>query len=228
MRAKVHHPRRRRPWRALLLALLVIPFVPELAILLTGALAQLLGCRPEQACLGGALPAGDVITLALRLSAGLMMEADRAGSDVWWWLVYAAFNGWLVLCLAVVTLAWSRTASRLAIGLAVALVFAFLPYAGPALAIAPFTGPHCAPNEGGAGPCQLFGTPIGDKGYSVAHDAVALTVADSGEGARLSLALFAGYATAVVAGGSIRRRRRARAADRPGGAGLPIAGDRKP
>jgi hypothetical protein len=79
------------------------------------------------------------------------------------------------------------------LALAVTIVFALLPYFGPLLAIGNLLNPHCQANEGGVGPCVIFGGSVG----APAHDAMRagwVVLA----GAPISLVAFLIYA--IVAG----------------------------
>lgn len=151
--------RSQRRWRIALLGLVVVPFLPEIAFYATAGLAMLKGCAVEQkaACTIGPLSVADI--LANLLEAGLLIGG------------LFAFGGvvlWLGLCLVAVIGGWQRVWSRLLIGLAVSLVFAVLPYFAPMIAIGNFAHPQCQPNEGGVGPCVMFGDEVG----SPAHESV--------------------------------------------------------
>jgi hypothetical protein len=154
------HGAPRRLWRIALLVLVVLPFLPEIAIYAAAALAKIMGCQLEQkaACAIGSLQISDVIAAAL--TAATFVGVGLA--------FYGIVALWLALCYFAVTKGWPHTPSRLLLALGIALVFAFLPYFGPMLAIADLENPNCQPNEGGVGPCVMFGGNVG----SPAHDVV--------------------------------------------------------
>jgi len=205
--------RARRRWcRLALLLLIVIALLPEIAIGVVAAVAALKGCQPAQkdACLIAAWPASDIIGLALQAGAGWIVAGIRA-SAVWLVVAYAAVNGWLVASYIALTLGFARTVSRLVLGLALAAFFAFVPYFGPMLAIAGLANDNCRPNDGGVGPCMIYGGHVGSADASVVHDAVTLGWL-APYGALLALGTFALYAIVVAVSAAARRRRRRAAA----------------
>jgi hypothetical protein len=150
------------PWRGALLALVVLPFIPEVLILATSAYAAVVGCQiaSEIACAVGPPSASDVIRAALQ--AAYFIGRKFADGNV--------VVAWLVLCFLLIVFGWVRLSSRLLLGLAVSLIFAFLPYFGPMLSIGPLENPACNPNEGAVGRCKIYGGNVD----SAAHDAVRL------------------------------------------------------
>jgi hypothetical protein len=203
-----------RNWaRLLLLALVIIPFIPEIAIVATAALARLLGCVPAESstCLIAQFPVSSVITLALRAKASFIVGhvTDPEHQNAWLSALYLAVAAWLVACYVVAIRGWTHFASRFVIGLVVTLIFAVLPYFGSILAISDLANEHCRPNEGGVGPCRLFGDYVGSRDYSPAHDAVQIGWLSFG-GAPLALALFVLYAIVVIVI-AVRRRKPAAA-----------------
>ena len=160
---------RRHFWRLSFLLLVVVPFLPEMAIYVVAALAKAMGCQPDQknACLIGSVPVSDVIAFALQIGAGWIVAAWTNGK-VWFIVFCIAITLWLIVCFVALTLGWPRTRSRLLLGFATALVFAVLPYFGPLLAIGNLLNQNCQANEGGVGPCMIFGGQVGIP----AHDAV--------------------------------------------------------
>lgn len=192
----------RRFWRSAFLLLVALPFLPELLIGVTAVLAKMMGCQPDQdkECLIGLLSASDVIAFALRVGAGLIVAATSNG--VFWFVAFCiVVTTWLILCYIALTLGWARTPIRLVLGVAVALVFAVMPYFGPMLAIANLVNDKCQPNEGAIGACLMFGGYVG-----AAHQAVQvgwLILA----GAPIALAAFVIYAifAIVVRVGSAKR-----------------------
>lgn len=112
----------RRVWRIALAVLIVVPFLPELAIYAIAALV-LWKCDIGQktACLVGPVSIGDII-------AALLDTTVIIGAAFWF-----IAPVWLAACYLVTTLGWSRTGSRLSLALLVSLIFAFLPYVAPLL-----------------------------------------------------------------------------------------------
>jgi len=160
---------RRHFWRLAFFLLIVVPFAPEITIYLVQAFAKVAGCQLDQkdACLIGRVPASEIIAFALRIGAGLIVGAMNNGL-LWLAVFSAAVVLWMIVCFTALTVGWSRISSRLLLGLAAALVFAFLPYFGPLLAIENLLNQNCQANEGGVGPCIIFGGHVGTP----AHDAV--------------------------------------------------------
>jgi hypothetical protein len=149
----------RHLWRLALLLLVLLPFLPELAIYAATALAKMKGCAVDQklACLIGPISVSGTIVWALE--TGLLRGASFSVG------IAAA---WLGLCYIVVSLGWAHMSSRLLLAFVVTVIFALLPYFGPMLALAHLVNPNCQPNEGGVGPCVIYGGHIGDA----AHHAV--------------------------------------------------------
>jgi hypothetical protein len=189
-------------WKISFLLLVVAPFLPEITIFAAGILAKLMGCQLDQktACLIGSIPVSNIIAFALRLGAGSMVAGWTHGT-VWFILFCAAVTLWILICFVALTLGWSRTSSRLLLGLVVALVFAVLPYFGPLLAIGNLLNKNCQPNEGGVGPCIMFGGHVG----SPAHQAV-----EAGwvilAGAPIALGAFAVYTVVALLIRSLSRK----------------------
>jgi hypothetical protein len=150
---------RRRWWRLALLLLVVLPFLPELAISAVGGLAKIGGCVVDQkeVC----LIAGVNVSSAL---SGLITAAVVIGS-AFAWLGLAAV--WLVMCYLVIVRGWMGLAARLLLALLVTAVFALLPYLAPGFAIAPFVNANCRPNEGGVGSCLIFGGNVSSAHHTV-------------------------------------------------------------
>lgn len=194
---------RRHFWRLSFLLLIVVPFLPEIIIYLVQASAKIVGCQLEQkeACLIGSFSASEVIAFALRIGAGLLVDAMNHG--VLWFVAFCtAVAVWIIVSFTALSLGWSRTSSRLLLGFAAALVFAFLPYFGPLLAIENLLNQNCQANEGGVGPCIIFGGHVGTP----AHDAVRagwLFFA----GAPIALGAFAIYAAVTLAIHAFSKRR---------------------
>jgi hypothetical protein len=179
----------------------IIPFLPEIVIWAVAAIAWTMGCQPDQKvpCLIGALPVSDVIGLALQTGAGLAIAGVRS-SAVWLVVIHVAVAAWLVACYLALMQGWARMPSRLLLGFAVALIFAFLPFFGPMLALANLVNENCRPNEGGVGSCMLFGGYVGGPDHSPAHDAVLMGWL-APHGALLALGIFGIYAIVVVVAG---------------------------
>jgi hypothetical protein len=136
-----------------LLFLVLLPFLPEIAIWIIAGFAKLMGCRPEQPCLGSTT-IGEMINWALKFSPGLIVT-DAAIPGPWFIVFFAVLGIWLTGCFVMVTLGWKRPASRLAVGFVVTLIFAFLPFLGPGLALLGLAQPKsCNP---GTGTCKIYG-----------------------------------------------------------------------
>jgi hypothetical protein len=192
----------RRFWRLSFVLLLIAPFLPEITIYFVTALAKLMGCQLDQknACFIGGVPVSDIIAIALRATAGLLVAAWTKGY-VWFIVFCVALTSWIVICLIALTLGWLGTRTRLLLGFAVALVFAVLPYFGPLLAIGSLLNKNCQANEGGVGPCIIFGGSVG----SPAHEAVQagwLILA----GAPIALGAFVVYVIIAVVVHAFSRR----------------------
>ncbi|MBR1179542.1 hypothetical protein JQ617_36645 [Bradyrhizobium sp. KB893862 SZCCT0404] len=173
--------------------LVVLPFLPELVILLTSLFAELWGCRPgsDTGCSIGS-SAAEIIRHAL--DAGFVV-GSRFGDGL------AVL--WLAACCWLITQGWPRLWSRLLLAFAVSLVCAFVPYFGPMLSISHLVNPKCSPNEGGVGDCIVYGGDVG----GVAHQVVGLGWRIL-EGAPIAIGIFVLYAiVAVVA--DLRARRQA-------------------
>jgi len=148
------HPRRHF-WRVVLLLLLIIPSLPEIAILVAAALAGIMGCELDQkdACLIGSLPVSDIIAFALQAGAGVVITGMRI-SHLWLIAFYVAIVGWLMVSYIALILGWAHTFSRLLLGFVVALFFAFVPYFGPMMAVSHLANNNCRPDDGGTRPCS--------------------------------------------------------------------------
>ncbi|QPF88853.1 hypothetical protein [Bradyrhizobium commune] len=150
---------RRRWWRLALLLLVVLPFLPDLAISAVGGLAKISGCVVDQkeACLVAGVNVSDAVS-------GLVTASVLIGS-AFAWLALAAV--WLVMCYLVIVRGWTGRIARLALALLVTVVFALLPYLAPGFAIAPFVNANCQPNEGGVGACLIFGGNVNSAHHTV-------------------------------------------------------------
>ena len=194
----------RRHFRILLPLLVVIPFIPELVIYLTGLVARLVGCLPgeESSCLILSVPVSDVIGAALQLKVGLIVP--RAGELEWFVGLYLVVTLWLAVCYVVLMQGWTRVSHRLLLGFGIALIFAVLPYFGSLLAIAGLENAGCRLNAGKDGTCVIFGGYVGGA-RSPAHAAGPMGLLAI-VGAPLALGAFAVFAVVVrVAGGRAKR-----------------------
>jgi hypothetical protein len=150
-------------WRGALLALVALPLLPEVLIFAASTYARAVGCQidAKMACAVGPPSASEIIRISLQ--AGYFIGSKFADDSI--------VAAWLVLCFFLIMFGWARLSSRLLLALIVSLIFAFLPYFGPMLAIEHLVNPNCRPNEGGTPPgCIIYGGDVGD----VAHDAVRL------------------------------------------------------
>jgi hypothetical protein len=190
--------------RLALLLLVLIPFIPEIVITATGVVGRLWGCVPDhkEACRIGSVAVSDVINWGLYAGAATRVAASLASLAGF----YLAITGWLVMCYVALTLGWARLASRLLLGLAVALAFALLPYFGPWLSIANLvTKESCDPNSA----CKIFGGEI-KQAYS-AVDVIAPELLYGGLLAIGIFVIYAIYAVVVAVTGAVSARRLVRA-----------------
>jgi hypothetical protein len=187
---------RRSWWRLALLLLVVVPFLPEIAIYAVTGLARITGCEVADSmpCMFGRLEVSAII-------------ANRLREGIWiarWMGAYGVAAAWLVLCYLVITFGWRKGRSPLK--LAVTLVFAALPYFGPYLSIRHLENRLCIPNAGGVlyqldgrskepdggSPikCVVFGGDVGDP----AHQTVRIYEDLWLTGALVALVAFVSYA----------------------------------
>ncbi|MBC9879390.1 hypothetical protein G8O24_18785 [Bradyrhizobium sp. INPA01-394B] len=190
------HQSNRYLWRLLSLLLIVIPFLPEIVIVSTAAVAEIMGWDQKGVCTIYSLPLTKIITFALEAAASSILAVIRTDAK-WLPVFYAGVSAWLCLCLITIYLGWASPLSRLLLGFAAALAFAFLPYLGPMLAIASLMNDNCQPNEAGIGSCVVFGGYIGNAEYSPVHDAVAIGWLAS-YGVPLAFGILGIYAIAVI------------------------------
>jgi hypothetical protein len=181
-------------WSGALLLLVVLPFLPEVLIIAASAYARVVGCEIDSsmACAVGPPSASEIIRDALQ--AANFIGKKFADDNI--------VAVWLILCFALIILGWARLSSRLLLAFGTSLIFGFLPYFGPMLAIGPLENPDCHPNEGGVGPCKIYGSNID----SAAHDAVRLgwKIFD---GAPFALGTFLLFAVVAIAIHFVARRR---------------------
>ncbi|UPK39610.1 hypothetical protein IVB18_21730 [Bradyrhizobium sp. 186] len=192
----------RRHWaRAALLLLLVIPFLPELAICAVAALAYFTGCRVDQEspCIVSSLPASEVIDWALWLGG-----VDIVGSAARRSYFHLILGAWLFVCYVVLIFAWTRLQTRLVIGAAITLVLAVLPYWAPLWTVRMFADERlCKPQSTG---CPLFGKKV-EKAFA-ALNMQDLPAHDSGP--LLALGMFVAFAVFVAARAGFVARREGR------------------
>jgi hypothetical protein len=171
---------RRRLWRIVLLVLVVLPLIPEIVTLTVSVVAELSGCQvgDETVCAIGPLwSVSHFIRLAL--NAGFRVGVDfSSGLAV----------VWLALCYVSITRGWTGLSSRLILAFSVSLLLALVPYLGPMISIGHLENPNCQPNEGGVGPCVIFGGNVG----SIVHKNVYLAW-QVFKGAPLALGTFGVY-----------------------------------
>lgn len=179
------------------MALVAVPFLPELVILLTSLFAGLLGCRPsgDTACPFGP-SAAEIIRRALEAA---FLVGSRFGDGL------AAI--WLASCCWLITLGWRRLWSRLLLAFAVSLTCAFVPYFGPMLSISHLVNPKCSPNEGSVGDCLVYGGDVGDIAHAVVRLGWRIL-----EGAPIAIGIFVLY---LIIATAIELRARRSAAPRP-------------
>jgi hypothetical protein len=186
---------RRRFWRGAFLLLVLLPLVPEVLIIAASTYAGAVGCQVDSkmTCAVGPPSASEVIRTALQ-------AANFIGSK------FADDNivlAWLASIYLLIILGWTRLSSRLLLALGASLIFAFLPYFGPLLAIGHLANPNCHPNEGGVPPeCTIYGGDVGNA----AHDAVRLGWKFF-YGAPIALAAFVIFVILTLGARVISRRR---------------------
>lgn len=197
MARKSFYYSRRNFYRFALLLLIIIPFVPEIIILATKAIALLVGCEPNQKdlCRIGWVAASDVIGWVLHAKAGFIIA--HAGNLYWLIGFYATVAVWIVACYAVLIFGWTWMWSRLLLGFAVAVIFTVLPYFGLILALGNLVNENCKSNAGGVGACMILGGQVGSADYSLTHAAGALGWGVI-IGGPLAFGIFAGYAIGVM------------------------------
>jgi hypothetical protein len=190
-----------RRYRYLLLAAVIIPFLPEIVIVVTAAVAELTGWDQKGLSTFASAPVTKTIDLALDVAASGILALVEAHLS-WLVLYYLCVSLWLFFCLVLVSLGWSSTLARLLIGFSVATAFAFLPYFGPWLAIAGWLNEHCRPNEGHVGLCVMFGGYVWNAHDTISIGWLALY------GIPLAWAIFGIYAAFITFLGIYGRRSR--------------------
>jgi hypothetical protein len=153
----------RRFWRIVVLVLVVLPFLPEIVTLSVSVVAELRGCHvgDDIVCTIGSLSSANRI-IRLALKAGFLVGVSFSSG-------VAAI--WLALCYVSITRGWIGTSIRLTLAFSVSLILAFFPYLGPMISIGHLVNPKCQPNEGGVGPCFMYGGNVG----SIVHSNVFLS-----------------------------------------------------
>ncbi len=178
-----------------MLSLVLLPLLPEVLIIAASAYARAVGCQidAKMACAVGPPSATETIRAALQ--AAYVIGSKFADDNI--------VLAWLASCYFLIILGWSRLSSRLLLALGASMIFGFLPYFGPILAIGPLINPNCRPNEGGVPPeCMIYGGDVGNA----AHDAVRLGWKFF-YGAPVSLGAFVVFAILVLGAHLFSRRR---------------------
>lgn len=181
-------------WRGALFAFVLSPLLPEALIVAASVYAGAVGCETDakMACAVGPPSASEIIRKALQ--AAYYIGSKFADDNV--------VVAWLVLCFLLIVLGWTRLSSRLLVALGASLIFAFLPYFGPKLAIGHLINPQCHPDEGGIPPgCTIYGGDVGNA----AHDAVRLGWKFF-YGAPVALGAFVVFAMLILVASLISRR----------------------
>jgi hypothetical protein len=144
----------RRLWRRIFWIAVLLPLLPGAVIALIALAAGLLGCMasPMEAC----GPLGPLFRLAVPW-------AEWTGFLMLYGVVFVVG----IACLALHRIT-DRMAVRLLGGLAVAFLLGTMPILGPTLAMGGLVHPGCQPNEGGVGPCVMFGEDIGSSVHNLA------------------------------------------------------------
>jgi hypothetical protein len=197
MNIRSSHPLHR--YRSWFLFLAVIPFFPEIVILVTATVAVLMGWDRKGSCTFASEPVTKIIDFSLEVSASGILALVEARL-VWLLLFYLCISAWLSLCLVLASRGWSSTLGRLLVGFCAAVAFAFLPYFGPWLSIASFLNENCRPNEGYVGACVMFGGYVGNAHDTINIGWLALY------GVPLASAIFCVYAMVTVFLGFHRKR----------------------
>lgn len=150
--ATVSDGRRVRRWRSILLLLVVLPFLPELAIRMIAGMAAVGGCVPGDAapCVIATVSLGDLLRRAIEASVAIAMALGFGGIVVWLTLVFVAIQR-----------GFATLPVRLVLAFMLTVVFALWPYLAPGLAIADLVHADCRPHEAGVGACRLYGTAMG-------------------------------------------------------------------
>jgi hypothetical protein len=186
---------RRWFWRGALLSLILLPLLPEVLIIAASTYAGAVGCQVDSkmACAVGPPSASEVIRTALQAAYFI---GSKFADD---YIVVA----WLASLYLLIFLGWTRLSSRLLLALGASLIFGFLPYFGPMLAIGHLANPNCQPNEGGIPPgCTIYGGDVGNA----AHDAVRLGWKFF-NGAPVALAAFVVFVILMFGASLVSRRR---------------------
>lgn len=173
----------RRFWRLLLVALVVLPLLPEITTLAVSEIAELRGCHlgDETACATGSMwSPTTIIRLALNVSYLVSLSFGSGAVAVW-----------LVVCYVSITQGWTHLVSRLTLGFLVSLIFGFVPFFAPMISVGRLVNPNCQPNEGGIGPCVAYGGDVGNiVHYNIALAWEVLTSAPVALGAFVLYCLF--------------------------------------
>lgn len=139
-------------WRLILLVLVILPFLPELAIRAVVGLASVAGCSPADAapCTIGPVALGGLLRSSIAAAVATAMLLGFGGIVVWLIAIFVAVHR-----------GFATTAVRLVLAFVLTVVFVYLPYLAPALAIADLMHADCRPHDLGVGACRLFGTAMG-------------------------------------------------------------------
>jgi len=138
-------------WRSALLVLVVLPFLPEIVIHGTTLLAKVVGCSADEPT---ACPIG------VGSASGVIRAALNAGIDVGTRFAVGVAAVWLALCYLAIIKGWTRLSSQLWLGFGLSVIFGVLLYFAPQWSLEPLRGPHCNPDEGGIGKCDVYGGDI--------------------------------------------------------------------
>ena len=177
------------------MSFVLLPLIPEALILAASAYAGAVGCQidAKMACAVGPPSATGMIRAALQ--AAYFIGQKFADDNI--------VLAWLASCYVLIILGWSRLSSRLLLALGASMIFGFLPYFGPLLAIGPLVNPKCNPNEGGVPPeCIIFGGDVGNA----AHDAVRLGWKFS-YGATVAVAAFVAFVIIMIGARLVSKKR---------------------
>lgn len=171
----------------------MLPFLPELVIIVTSLVAELSGCQVADSKACQFEPAGNIIRHALDAGTTVGHRFSEG---------YAAV--WLIVCCILVTRGWTGVLSRLLLILLLSVICAFAPYFGPMLSIDHLKNANCGVDKSGL-PCKIYGSNLTDAAYNAV---------DLGEeifkGAGIVLAVFVGYVFVAIVM-HLRARRRAAA-----------------
>jgi hypothetical protein len=183
----------RKWWRTLLLVLVVAPLLPAITIAISVAVAFAAACTRDQhtPCLIASIPVGDVISVALQVSATGILKFRAQYSETYLLLAFGAYLG---MCYLSILSGWHRLRTRLALGAVTSVLFAFVPFMLPTIVVNVLAYNGCMPSAGGGKPCAIFGEDVGNP----ADDAIVLGAKLASASTGLVLCMLALYTVITV------------------------------